>query len=158
MEEGGDFFLQEIEADPWEPEHSADLIVLTSTEHKNDFAKYLFDKVARWYHHHLRRPLTRNRPSGSERWSGFTEYSDDLYVTVGNVTCMVLSSVIPTASIFVLYFVKSMIARLAVITAMSFLFSFIMTVIVRGRRVDVFAATTAFAAVQVVFVGGVNIF
>jgi hypothetical protein len=51
-----------------------------------------------------------------------------------------------------------MIARLGVITAMSFLFSFIMTAIVRGRRADVFAATTAFAAVQVVFIGGVNIF
>jgi hypothetical protein len=46
-----------------------------------------------------------------------------------------------------------MIARLGVITAMSFVFAVIMTFIVQGRRVDVFAATTAFAAVQVVFLG-----
>jgi hypothetical protein len=49
-----------------------------------------------------------------------------------------------------------MVARLGVITAMSFIFSVVMTFIVQGRRVEVFAATTAFAAVQVVFLGGPN--
>jgi len=39
---------------------------------------------------------------------------------------------------------------------MIFVFSVIMTFIVQGRRVVVFAATTAFAAVQVVFLGGQN--
>jgi hypothetical protein len=90
-------------------------------------------------------------------WCGFWEYSNESFVTIGNAICMILSSVIPTVSIFALYFVQSMIARLLVITAMSCLFSLIMTVIVQGKPVEVFAATTAFAAVQVVFVGGVTI-
>ena len=57
---------------------------------------------------------------------------------------------------FVLCLLKSMLARLSVITAMSFAFAVVMTFIVQGRRVEVFAATTAFAAVQVVFLGGPN--
>jgi hypothetical protein len=70
---------------------------------------------------------------------------------------MILSSLIPTVSIYALYFLESLIMRLAVITAMSFIFSFVMTVVIQGRRADVFAATTAFAAVQVVFLGGFNV-
>jgi hypothetical protein len=46
--------------------------------------------------------------------------------------------------------------RGAVVSGMSFLFSFVMTVIVQGRRVEVSATTTAFAAVLVVFVGSAN--
>jgi len=39
---------------------------------------------------------------------------------------------------------------------MNFLFSFVMAIGIRARRVDVFAASTGFAAVQVVFIGGVS--
>jgi hypothetical protein len=49
-----------------------------------------------------------------------------------------------------------MVARLCFITAMSFIFSVAMTIIARGRRVEAFAATIAFAAMQVVFLGGRN--
>ena len=61
---------------------------------------------------------------------------------MGNTICMILSSMIPIASIYTLYFLRSAIIRLAVITVMSFIFSFVVTVIVHGRRVDIFAATT----------------
>lgn len=81
------------------------------------------------------------------------EYKSELFVVLGNIICMIL---VPSASIICLYFVSSMIVRLAVVSGMSFLFSFVMTVTVQGRRVEVFAATTAFAAVLVVFVGSAN--
>jgi hypothetical protein len=42
---------------------------------------------------------------------------------------------------------------MAAIVAFSLLFSVVLSVIAKARRVDTFAATTAFAAVQVVFVG-----
>ena len=70
--------------------------------------------------------------------------------------CLVLSSIIPTLSIFLLYYIQRMLTRLVIIAVMSFIFSMIMMVIVGGRRADVYAASTAFAAVQVVFVGGIN--
>ena len=84
------------------------------------------------------------------------EYKSELFVVLGNIICMILSALVPTASIICLYLVSSMIARLTVVSGMSFLFSFVMTVIVQGRRVEVFAATTAFAAVLVVFVGSAD--
>lgn len=147
--------MKSLEAGPWEPEFSSDLVVLNTTEQRDTFARYLSDRIAPWYHHYIRK---QDRMTTNDKgWCGFSEYSNESFVTIGNAICMILSSVIPTVSIFALYFVQSMMARLLVITGMSCLFSLIMTVIVQGKRVDVFAATTAFAAVQVVFVGGVTI-
>jgi hypothetical protein len=111
----------------------------------------LSDRILPWYHHYFGGRQKRRRSSDNDL-DNIWEYKQELFVALGNMKCMVLSSAIPTTSIFALHFVKSTGARLAVITAMSFFFSFVMMVIVRGRRVEVFAATTASAAVQVVFV------
>jgi hypothetical protein len=152
--EGGDFFLEGIEADPWDSKYSDDLIALTPSKQEDHLSQYLGDRLAPWYHHYVRRQ--RKQRSEDQIWKGFAEYSEGIFVAIGNVTSMVLASLIPNVSIFALYFVESMVARLAVITVMSFLFSFIMAVITGARRAELFAATTAFAAVLVVFVGGFN--
>lgn len=152
---GGDFFLKGLEAEPWEPHCGADLVALWGRQEERDqFAQYLSDKIVPWYHHHIGH--RNKKPIAAEDWDRVWEYRSEIFVVLGNIICMILSALVPTASILSLYFVKSMIARLAIVAGMSFLFSFVMTVIVQGRRVDVFAATTAFAAVQVVFVGSAN--
>lgn len=129
-------------------------MVLGPRRDHDHFAQYLSDQIVPWYHRYIRR---WGRPEGAGEWSTVSEYESQLFVALGNMICMVLSSLIPTSSIYALYFVDSTIQRLAVIAATSFVFSFVMTVIVQGRRADVFAATTAFAAVQVVFVGGFTV-
>ena len=153
--EGGDYSIKGVEAEPWKLCCAADLLTLSQPGGRDQFAQSLSDKILPWYHHYLGR--RRKRRSSSDNDLGHIwEYKHKVFVALGNIICMVFSSVIPTTSIFALHFVKSMIARLAVITAMSFVFSFVMMVVVRGRRVEVFAATTAFAAVQVVFVDKVT--
>ena len=62
-------------------------------------------------------------------------YRQKAFAVLGDVICMLLSSLVPSISILVLCFQKSLIARLCVITAMCFICSVIMTFIVRGRRV-----------------------
>lgn len=154
--EGGYYFLKGIEADPWDLKYSPDLVVLSENAGRRDrFAQFMSERIIPFYHRRIGHKI--QKPILDKEWSAVWEYKYEVFVILGNVVCMVLSSVVPIGSILCLYFVKSMVARLAVICGMSFLFSFIMTVIVQGRRVDVFAATTAFAAVQVVFVGGTNI-
>ena len=147
--------MKGLEAEPWEPHCGADLVALWGRQEERDqFAQYLSDKIVPWYHHHIGH--RNKKPIAAEDWDRVWEYRSEIFVVLGNIICMILSALVPTASILSLYFVKSMIARLAIVAGMSFLFSFVMTVIVQGRRVDVFAATTAFAAVQVVFVGSAN--
>lgn|SRR2546423_2246838 len=149
--DGGDFFLEGLEAEPWEVPFSRDLVALNPQRQDDQFAQYLSDKIVPWYHRYF--PHWKIRES-TEDWSTICEYDHKVFVAIGNTICMILSSLIPIVSIYGLYFLKSTIKRLAIITMMSFLFSFVMTVIVQGRRADVFAATTAFAAVQVVFIAG----
>lgn len=146
--------MEGIEAEPWEESSSKDLVALYPRREHDQFAQYLSDQIVPWYHRHIGH---WRKPECAGEWDTFSEYDSKVFVAIGNTICMVLSSLIPTASIYALYFLHSTITRLAVIAAMSFVFSFVMTVIVQGRRADVFAATTAFAAVQVVFVGGFTI-
>lgn len=154
--EGADYSIKGVEAEPWKLCCAADLVTLSKLDGKDEFARSLSDKILPWYHQYLGGRRKRRQTSDNDL-DDIWEYKHEIFVTLGNMTCMMLSSAIPTTSIFALHFVKSMVARLAVITVMSFIFSFVMMVVVRGRRVEVFAATTAFAAVQVVFVDKVNV-
>lgn len=154
--EGADYSIRGVEAEPWMPCCAADLVSLSRPETKDEFAQSLSDKILPWYHYYFGRRQKKSAKSDNSDLDVW-EYKHEAFVALGNIICMVLSSIIPTASIFALHYVKSMVARLAVIAAMSFVFSFVMMAIVRGRRVEVFAATTAFAAVQVVFVDRINV-
>ena len=106
-------------------------------------------------------------------------YSDSKAHAAIEVLSTTLASLLPTMSAFVLYFVRSPIARLGGVVAFTILFSVVFAVIARARRAECFAATTAlvlskiltlqghplgllkapanrFAAVLVVFVGNVG--
>ncbi|OAL53457.1 hypothetical protein IQ07DRAFT_597766 [Pyrenochaeta sp. DS3sAY3a] len=65
----------------------------------------------------------------------------------------ILASLIPIASIVVLYCVHSMPGRLATIAAFNVLVAVCLIGFARANRAEIFAVTAAFAAVQVVFVG-----
>lgn len=91
-----------------------------------------------------------------------------------NAISTLLSALLPSTSIFLLYFLSSPVARLAAIMLFTTVFSSVLSTVTKARRADVFAATTAlvvrsllsathaadafrltrFAAVQAVFVGG----
>jgi hypothetical protein len=150
---GGNNFLRGDEADAWTTENMHDLVVLSRLSKDRDhFAEFMIDSLLPSFHQNIGQKLKNPIPESKihDTW----EYKQKIFVVLGNVICMVLSALVPSISIFILCSLKTMVARLGVITAMSFVFSIVMTFIVQGRRVDVFAATTAFAAVQVVFLGG----
>lgn len=71
--------------------------------------------------------------------------------------CAFFSFGISTVSIVVLYYVQPMGARLALVSVFNPVFALTMMFVVGHRRGETFAATAAFAAVQVIFVGGVNV-
>ena len=71
-----------------------------------------------------------------EEFSNMWEYKWNVVKELGNSLCMLLSALVPAMSIFALYFMKSTVARLAAIAAMSFTFSLLMTVSDRTSSVD----------------------
>jgi hypothetical protein len=149
----GTKFLKGIEARAWLPKYESDLILSTwQPGQKDSFAQFMIDQILPWYHRLI--GVLCQKPTSNEDMPDTWHYKKKSFVVLGDIICMLLSTLIPTVSILVLYSQKSNTARLIVITAMSFVCSAIMMFVVRGRRVDVFAATTAFAAVQVFFLGG----
>ena len=74
---------------------------------------------------------------------GIYKYDDEKILAVTNVVSVVASSLLPTLSIFVLYFLQDPRAKLGVIVAMTSLFSVSMAILAKARRVEAFAAATA---------------
>ena len=149
---GGDTFLNALEGGPWKEPDPGDLVQLSGGRQPGDrFIESISTTIVPAYHRLVGRWL--HRQMDDEDFTAVWEYRKEALETLGNLLCMVLSAFIPTLSIFVLYFLRSIIARLAAITVFSLLFSLLMTFVVEGRRSDVWASTTAFAAVLVVFIG-----
>ena len=152
---GGDCFLDGIEADAYRPEFVHDLITVSQTYKENDrLAQSISNTILPYYHHLIGERFTRpsSGPDDAKSW----HYEPKVFTIIADTICVLLSASVPTVSMFCLYFLKDQIDRLGFITFMSFFCAAIMMFVVRGRRVDVFAATMAFAAVQVVFLSGQN--
>ena len=149
---GGGSFLNALEGLPWREPNPGDLIQLSGGRQPGDrFAESISTTIVPAYHRFVGRWLHRRMED--EDFTAVWEYRKEALETLGNLLCMALSAFVPTLSIFVLYFLKSIVARLAAIIVFSLLFSLLMTFVVEGRRSDVWASTTAFAAVLVVFIG-----
>ncbi|KAL8645574.1 MAG: hypothetical protein Q9210_006633 [Variospora velana] len=149
--EGGDFFLEGREADTWGSRD--DVLTLSMCQIERDvFSGFMNDCVAPWYHAFCNR--WHKKDSRRENPLGVWHYRYDSMRVAVNAISTLLSSLLPSASIFLLYFVENPVARLAAIMVFTTVFSTVLSTFTKARRIDVFAATTAFAAVQAVFVGG----
>lgn len=151
--DGGDNFLKDLEADPWELEYTQDLLVLSDKDQRDRLARYLGDKLGLLYHkcwgYHTDSDIDPEKGLG-RIW----EYKHKNYVLIGNALCVILSTFIPVTSLFSLSSIQDILYRLLMITCLTLLFSSVLMFVVGCRRFDVFAGTAAFAAVQVVFVQG----
>lgn len=85
----------------------------------------------------------KRKTTSKKDWNGVWYYEEAGLVSVANSISTILSSLLPTTSIVVLYFVQEAWARLLVTMIFTALFSITLAAITKARRVDVFAATTA---------------
>ncbi|TVY82529.1 hypothetical protein LSUE1_G004567 [Lachnellula suecica] len=142
--------------------HQEDLAILSDSHGENDlFTKFITGPVLtsyHWFRQHTKTPLAidlENPPVGENR-SNLHYYPDNHIETVTNVLGTILSSLAPLVSIVVLSFVTNPKARLGLVCLFTILFSSCLAIATRSRRVEIFAATAAFASVQVVFIGSSN--
>lgn len=124
--------------------HSSDLIAINGSSSDYDEATFwLANKFIPNWHEKF----------WSRRHAGIQAYPQSYLYRFTSVVATLLSSLLPVVSIVVLYLVHSMPARLGIIAAFTAGFSVVLSIITSASRIDNFAATAAFAAVQVVFVG-----
>ncbi|KAJ3555625.1 hypothetical protein NPX13_g10319 [Xylaria arbuscula] len=94
------------------------------------------------------------RPDGSDMHHNTVYYSYNGVIRLSMLLGTVLASLLPIGSIIILYSIRDVATRLAMIGVFTAMFSFGLGVFTNGRMVEIFSATAAFAAVQVVFVSG----
>ncbi|KAF8857202.1 hypothetical protein BDZ45DRAFT_674863 [Acephala macrosclerotiorum] len=146
----------------YEEMHQGDLAILSDSHGEDDlFTKFVTGPLLTIYHWcglGRRTPLPRdpeNPPVGDNR-SNLHHYDDRRIQMITNVLGTMFSSFAPLLSIVVLSFVSSSKARLGLVCAFTILFSCCLAVATKARRVEIFAASAAFASVQVVFIGSPN--
>jgi hypothetical protein len=75
--------------------------------------------------------------------SPLTYYRDSRLVAAANVISIMVSCLLPTLSIVVLYYVSNPAAKLGVIVSFNALFSLTLGIVTRCRRIEIFAASAA---------------
>ena len=80
-------------------------------------------------------------------------YSEKKVAKVTQGVVAALSALLPTLAILVLYFVTSMKTRIGLVILFTTVFAVLLALFTSAKRVEIFSATAAFAAVEVVFVG-----
>lgn len=156
---GGHGFLRGAEADVWADAWKSDLTALTSVKSDDAFSRFVSTVLVPFYHkilghRHKARVYIRDPYTGEGQLEmPLHDYSDTWIVYCVDTLSTVLASLLPALGSLALWFLKGMQTRLLLIVVLTSVFSVVLTCVARARRVDVFVATSAFAAVLVVFVG-----
>ncbi|KAK5442569.1 hypothetical protein LTS15_010993 [Exophiala xenobiotica] len=152
--QGGDF-LNDVEIKIWAEENVADLISLSHHRlHQDPFSKFLAGKLLNAYPWVVGRRA--DAISGLLPDGGIKEYKDERMLALSKAMSSALSALLPTVTILVLYFVHRMLVRIGLMIIFTVLFSLALSAFTEARKVDVFSATAAFAAVEVVFIGSTS--
>ncbi|KAL4908385.1 hypothetical protein BDW74DRAFT_100270 [Aspergillus multicolor] len=136
-------------------ENARDLVTLSGRYNNVDsLTRWVFRAFVPFWHKHVLGFyywLVGSKKKGDIEM-GTVYYNDEKIVRFTRVTSTITSSVIPATSMLALYLIKDMILRLIIIIVYNIGFSIIIGLLAKARRVEVFAASTAFAAVQVAFI------
>jgi len=142
---GDNFLTNNVEREIWhsqQPERVSDLLTMSKVEAEKDpFSRWLKDNFVGYFHNTIGRRFTT--PYDEE--SGLYHYRDSNLKVISHLVGVILASLIPAASIFTLYYVTHMVARLGIILAFSALFSICLALFTTARRVEIFGATAAYA-------------
>ena len=130
---------------------TGDLIALSARKTDGDvFTRWITEKVMPIYHQKIGHKFKKTTENG------IIDYRDSKFNSTANTISIILSSLIPPASIFALYYVNHTPARLGLIMVFSAVLAACLAIFTAARRVEIFAATVALASVQVVFIGTNN--
>lgn len=83
------------------------------------------------------------QPHPGDEEAGVVEFQDSRILTVSDVIATAASSTIPVAATTFLCFIDSTLKRLGVLIAFMAIFSMLLSVFTKARRVEIFAATAA---------------
>jgi len=148
----GNFPLVGLDRDAWGKENTEDLLAIHRRDHDGFISQWFVNKFVPWFHVVFGSRF--KKPIADSPLSEISEYDETPLRRIIHILGTVIATLLPICSIVILYFVTNASARLGIVVAFTAAFSICLTVLTQAKRVEIFAATSAFAAVQVVFVSG----
>ncbi|ETN45191.1 uncharacterized protein HMPREF1541_10068 [Cyphellophora europaea CBS 101466] len=158
QEGGGDCF-PDIEGLLWGAEYAYDLVSLSAKNQKEDaITSFISNTCMALYHqtlgHRWKQQSKIPDPfSGQRQPTPIYSYSDKAIASVVGTCSNLLASMIPALGALALFYIKSAEARMGAIVGLTFSFSVAVSLVAGAGRTECFVATSAFAAVLMVFVG-----
>ncbi|KAJ9602909.1 hypothetical protein H2200_012689 [Cladophialophora chaetospira] len=155
-------FPQSLDYFTYAEENESDLTSLTGVHKNKDMLTRWLDRWVRTVFHKYVGQKYHDPISTAESGGSHVEplrvhsYSDHAITSTIDTLSTILASILPTVAALGIYLIKDQMTRMGAIVACTLLFSTIFTLIARPKRAECFAASAAFAAVLVVFVGNSN--
>lgn len=149
---GGQNFLQGAEAFTWDVKETAAYVTLASAYQEADIFTKFTTKVLGLIFHRLIGQKTRTGTVVDEE-SGLVSYSDSGMSRASSIVSLMVSSVVPVLTIFALNSVKTTNVRIGLTMLFTAAFAGLLAIFSNAKRVEIFSATAAFAAIEVVFIG-----
>lgn len=155
---GNNFLPGGPEGRIWDRINEEDLTSLASQDKEQDvLTTWIGTKFIPWFHNRFWRERKEkifipNIFDRDYREEPLHDYPMSMIANVVYAVSTLLSTLLPTASIFALNHFERLSIRLGLILLFTSLFGMSLVLVARPRRVDSFTAVAAFAAVQVVFV------
>ncbi|PLN75782.1 hypothetical protein BDW42DRAFT_32470 [Aspergillus taichungensis] len=166
-------WLGSLEGGPIRKHHwddKNDLVAIYARQDGADhFTRWIYRKALPWFHHcwghrlkvisetiytYIKYPsktLTQLQENRDPEL-GLYLYRDGPIKSFTNALSICISGLLPASSILVLFFVKSVTLRLVIIFIYNITFAMVLGIMVKAKRSEMFAASTAFAAVQVALI------
>ncbi|KAI1380605.1 hypothetical protein F4677DRAFT_440937 [Hypoxylon crocopeplum] len=144
----GENFLVGIEAEIWDEANEDDFInpISKDVDKLNSILKGLILNAYHWLYKH-REPDSKSPDIGTN----LRLHNDKKINQFANVLAALLSSLLPTLMVLVLYFVPDLVWRRIMTVAFTAIFAATLAVFTNAKKVEVYSATAAFAAVEFVF-------
>lgn len=140
-------FLPLPETNAWNEDD--DLVALSKRKTDRDvFTSWFTESVVPRIH-----KLLGHRIKSRNENTLLFDYRDSRFNDVTHTISIILSSLLPPASIFASYYVHRTPIRLGLIMVFSVVFTACLAIFTSAKRVEIFAAKVALASVQVVFIG-----
>ncbi|PMD16822.1 hypothetical protein NA56DRAFT_579789 [Hyaloscypha hepaticicola] len=146
----GSVFLIGRDRNVWN--YGEDLSALKPSAPGNKFSAWLVDTLTPLYHHTLGRYHRKPAKEVLKYAPNTVHYSDSTVYRIAAFIGTIVASLLPISAIIVLYFITTMPVRLGLVSIFTAIFSVCLWFMTDGRLIEVFSATSAFAAVQVVFI------
>ncbi|TVY33855.1 hypothetical protein LSUB1_G007853, partial [Lachnellula subtilissima] len=147
----GNYALEGLDRNVWQD--GKDLLVVTSDRLVGDsFTRFLRKPLTALWH-----KLWGRRRGPTDVENSACAYGENIVIRFADIIGTAIASLLPVLAVVVLYCVSEMLTRLVMVALFTVIFSLALVTTTKAKRIEIFAATAAFASVQVVFVGSSDI-